>query len=74
MIDKKTIETMLALPDDRLMQMISIAAGAAGINLGGKTPSAETVSGLRAVLSEVDNSDIARFFELVSLYKKAKKS
>ncbi|MBQ8524921.1 MAG: hypothetical protein IJ457_09905 [Clostridia bacterium] len=69
-IDKKTLDMLLGLPDDKLMQMMSLITGS---QHGGTAPSAESIAGLRKVLSQVTDADIARAMELATLYKQGKK-
>jgi len=70
-IDKKTLNALLSLPDDKLMQMLSLVSGTAGTSP--KTASPETVAGLRNVLKQVTDADIARATELIAMYKQGKK-
>lgn len=68
-IDKKTIESLLCLPDEKLIMMIRAISG-------GEFPKNSdpgTVAGLRSVLSRVTDEDIERAMQFISYYKKAKK-
>lgn len=68
-IDKRTLEGLLKLPDDKLMQMIRLVSGTSNA----KNASPESISGLRKALSEVTDADIARAVELINVYKLGKK-
>ena len=68
-IDKRTLEGLLKLPDDKLMQMIRFVTGGAG----GKNTSPESIAGLRKALAEMTDADISRAMELISAYKLGKK-
>ena len=70
MIDKKTLDALLNLPDDKLMQMLKIAVGG---DIPIKDVSPSTVAGLRDVLGKVTNEDISRAIELLSIYKNGKR-
>ena len=70
-IDKKTLNALLNLPDDKLMQMLKIVVGG-DIPLKDVSPS--TVAGLRNVLGKVTDDDISRALELLSLYKNGKRT
>lgn len=67
--NKKTIEKMLEMPDDRLLAMLKIVLGSAGIDLGKKSPDAKTVKKIRALLSEITDEDIARVTYLAERYR-----
>ena len=70
-IDKKMLESLLNLPDDKLMQMIRMLTGNMGSS--SKPPSPETVAGLRNVIKQVTDEDISRATELIEMYKQGKK-
>lgn len=72
-IDKKTITSLLSLPDDKLLQMIKLITGSIGADTSGIKIKPETMSGLRALLSEVTDADLERAGELIEIYKKNKK-
>lgn len=60
---------MLEMPDDRLLSMLKIVLGSAGVDLGGKQIDAKTVRKIRALLSEVTDEDIERVTYLAERYK-----
>lgn len=68
-IDKRTLDGLLKLPDDKLMQMLCLVTGTSN----GKIASPESIAGLRKALSQVTDADIARAVELISAYKLGKK-
>ena len=68
-IDKRTLDGLLKLPDDKLMQMLCLVTGTSN----GKSASPESIAGLRKALSQVTDADIARAVELISAYKLGKK-
>lgn len=71
-IDKKMLDSLLGLSDERLMQMLRLLSGTAGLP-SSKPPSAETVAGIRSVLRSMTDADLARATELISAYKEGKK-
>ena len=70
-IDKKTLDSLLTLPDDKLLGMLSLAAGSVGVSLPGRSPDPAVIAGLRALLTDVSDADIARAGELLGLYQSA---
>lgn len=68
-IDKKVIENMLALPDEKLWQMLRILMAANGAGTPDKTMDATSIRKLRAVLSTVTDADIERVISLMDIYK-----
>lgn len=70
MIDKKMLESLLQLPDEKLIQMLSLVSGG---EFPSKNVSPQTVAGLRNMLVNVTDEDISRAVELLSQYKKGKK-
>ena len=70
MINKKNIDKMLALPDDRLIAMLRLVLSGVGVNLGGREIDPKTVRKIRAVLTEVTDSDIERVMRLADVYKR----
>lgn len=71
-IDKKTINSILGLPDDKLLQMINLLAGSMGMSSVSDKIKPETVVKIRAVLNQVTDADLDRAGELINIYKKAK--
>lgn len=69
-IDKKTLDSLLNLPDDKLIQMIRLISGNNGT---GKAMTRESIAGLRKMLSHVTDADISRATELIAMYKQGKK-
>ena len=68
-IDKKIIDNMLALPDEKLWQMLKVLMVANGANVSDKTMNPASMRKLRAVLSAVTEYDIERVTTLMDLYK-----
>lgn len=68
-IDKKIIDNMLALPDEKLWQMLKLMMAANGGNVSDKTMDPTFMRKLRAVLSVVTENDIERVTTLMDLYK-----
>ena len=68
-IDKKIIDNMLALPDEKLWQMLKVLMAANGTNVSDKTMNPASMRKLRAVLSAVTEYDIERVTTLMDLYK-----
>ena len=69
MINKSMIDKMLEMPDERLLAMLRIVLGSAGIDMGKKAPDAKTVRRIRALLSEITDEDIKRVTYLADRYK-----
>ena len=70
MINKKNIDKMLEMSDERLWSMLKLVLGGAGVNLGGGEMNPKTVRKLRALLSEVTDDDITRVLYLADIYKR----
>ena len=71
-LDKKMIDQMLSLPDDKLWQMFQLLSMGSGLKMGDKAPDPAGMRKLRAVLEDITDADIARVLELIDLYKKTK--
>lgn len=71
-IDKKTIDMLASMPDDKLWQMLSVIASASGVRLPADKPDEKTMSGLRHAVTELSDTDISRATELFSKYKEGK--
>ena len=71
-LEKKMIDQLLALSDDKLWQMFQLLAVGTGMKPGDKVPDASGMRKLRAVLEAVTDADIGRVTELIDLYKGTK--
>lgn len=71
-LDKKMIDQMLSLPDDKLWQMFQLLSMGSGLKMGDKAPDPAGMRKLRAVLEDITDADIARVLGLIDLYKKTK--
>lgn len=71
-LDKRMIDQMLSLPDDKLWQMFQLISMGSGMNLGDRAPDSAGMRKLRTVLEDITDDDIGRVMELIDLYKKAK--
>lgn len=69
-IDKKTINTLLSLPDDKLWSAVRLFASSSGISLGRNAASPSDMAKLRNTLSNLTEADISRAGELIKNYKK----
>ena len=69
MFNKKMIDKMLEMSDERLLAMLKIVLASAGIDLGKKTPDTKTVRKIRALLGEITDADIERVTYLADRYK-----
>ena len=69
MINKSNIEKMLDMPDDKLLMMLKLVMGSAGIDLGSKKIDEKTVRKIRALLREITDEDIDRITYLSGVYK-----
>ncbi|MBQ9121751.1 MAG: hypothetical protein IJY12_05275 [Clostridia bacterium] len=64
-IDKKTIDLLLSLDDDRLWQTIGAVASASGVKGIASMPRPKDLSRLRAILSSMTEADLTRALELI---------
>ena len=71
-LDKKTLDKLLSLDDDRLISIIRVIAAESGVDLGNFNISPSDLTGIRAALSVATDSDIQRAGELLKNYKNAK--
>lgn len=71
-LDKKMIDQMLALPDDKLWQMFQLISMGTGMKMGDKAPDSAGMRKLRAVMEDITDADIGRVMELLDLYKQTK--
>jgi hypothetical protein len=69
MITKKTIDQMLALPDDKMAAMLKLVLSTAGADTSGLRFDERTVRRLRAVLGELTDGDLARISTLAERWR-----
>lgn len=69
-LDKKTIDGLMKLSDDKLLSVLKLMLA----GKGNREPDARTVAGIRNVMSRVTEADVERAVELIELYKKGKKT
>ncbi len=69
-IDKRTLESLSSMSDDSLRRLLTAALGAdTAVRLR-----AESLSGIRNVISRATDSDIARAAELFEVYKEGRRT
>ncbi len=69
MINKCMIDKLLEMPDDKMLMMLKVVMSSAGIDMSGKKFDEKSIRKLRALLSEIRDSDIDRISSLVDIYK-----
>jgi hypothetical protein len=74
LLDKKTLDMLLSLDDDKLALVIKKIAADAGIPPQSLSIGKSEISGIRSALSMATDSDISRALELIKNYKNGKKS
>ena len=72
MLDKRSIDMLLALDDAKLAQVISRLIGDAGIDPSTVKLGHSELMGIRSALSGATDKDIARAIELIKGYKNGK--
>lgn len=72
-IDKKALDMLAGLPDDKLWQMLSVIASASGVRLPSDRPDEKTMAGLRSAVGELSDGDIIRASEIFSKYKEGRR-
>ena len=73
MLDKRAIDMLLTLDDEKLAKVIKKIAADAGIAPSTVNIGAKELAGLRAALSGATDGDIARAGELLKQYKDGKR-
>lgn len=68
-IDKKTIDAICALPDDKLWGAVRLFASSSGINISPRPTSPNEAAKIRAALSQLTEADISRATEIFKYYK-----
>jgi hypothetical protein len=69
-IDKKTIDLLLQMDDDRLWQAIGAVASASGLRGIADMPRPKDLSGLRTALSTLSDADLTRAMEMLGNKKR----
>ena len=69
MINRKSIDKLLEMPDDRLMTMLKLLLGSTGVDVSGKKFDESTIRKIRAVLEEVTDEDLERIDVLMKRYR-----
>ncbi|MBQ7933134.1 MAG: hypothetical protein IKI93_15360 [Clostridia bacterium] len=69
MINRKSIEKLLEMPDDRLLTMLKLLLGSTGVDVSGKKFDESAVRRIRAVLEEVNDEDLQRIDVLMKRYR-----
>lgn len=69
MLDKRSVELLLHLPDDQLVMIIKKLASDAGVDVKNLDISKEQISGIRNALSIATDDDLKRASELISNFK-----
>lgn len=72
-IDKKSLDALLSMPDDKMWQMLNIIASASGVKLDNKIPDKKQMDKIRRTAGEITDNDIERATELFNIYKKGEK-
>ncbi len=68
-IDKRTIDTICRMSDDKLWGAVRLFASSSGVDLSRKRPSPAEIQKLRHTLSTLTDSDISRAMEIIRTYK-----
>ncbi|MBE6563108.1 MAG: hypothetical protein E7660_05170 [Ruminococcaceae bacterium] len=68
-IDKRTIDNICRMSDDKLWGAVRLFASSSGVNLSPRCPSPGEMQKLRRTLSSLTDSDISRATEILKTYK-----
>ena len=69
MINKKSIDKLLEMPDDRMLAMLKLLLGSTGMDVSGRRFDETSVRKIRAVLSEITDDALARIDVLMQRYR-----
>ncbi|MBQ8370961.1 MAG: hypothetical protein IJ497_10840 [Clostridia bacterium] len=69
MINKKSIDKLLEMPDDRLLAMLKLLLSSTGIDVSGKKFDERSVRRIRSVLEAVTDEDLERIDVLMQRYR-----
>ena len=68
-IDKKTINTLCSMPDDKLWAAVRLFASSSGISLAPRPASPRDMAKLRHALNQLTEADISRACEIMKNFK-----
>lgn len=68
-IDKKTLDMLSSLPDDKLWQVLNVIASSSGISLGAPPNDKEQIARLREAMGSVTENDLDRAEQIVDIYR-----
>ncbi len=71
MLNRAVIDKMLSMTDDKLIMMLKLVMGGAGVEMGDKRIDEKSIKKIRAILTEISDDDISRITYLMSVYKGA---
>jgi len=69
MINKKSIDKLLEMPDDRFLAMMKLLLGSTGVDISDRKFDEKNVRKIRAVLKEVTDEDLIRIDTLIQRYR-----
>lgn len=68
-IDKKTIDSLCRMSDEKLWGAVRLFASSSGVNLSGRQMDRTEMQRLRRTLMSLTDSDISRALEIMKTYK-----
>ena len=68
-IDKKTVDTIAGMPDDRLWKMILSLGASKGIDLSSIKISSVEMDKIRTAMTQMTDEDIVRAMEIIDACK-----
>jgi len=72
-LDKKTLDMLAALPDDKLWMMLRMVSKSVGAQIPDEVPDKEKMANLRNAMANIGEGDISRAMEIAQIYKGGKK-
>lgn len=73
-LDKKTLDMISSLPDEKLWQIINVIAVQTGMTVNSKMPDKEKMSQIRSAMSNLTDGDLSRAAEIFDLLKGGNKN
>ena len=68
-IDRRKIEMLTSMKDERMWSTIKFFAGGAGIDLSRKKVSPRDIANIRAALGSLTDNDLNRINEILCIFK-----